>query len=167
MPLMKDLTGQRFGRFVVVAQDANRCGRVHWLVRCDCGQERSVSTAHLNGGKSRSCGCLQRDRASETKTKHGLTRGRSKPPLWWTWQQMIQRCTNPNNHAWRYYGGRGITVCDRWRNDFLAFVKDVGPKPSAHHSIDRIDNDGCYEPRNVRWATKLEQCLNQRKRSIA
>ena len=84
----------------------------------------------------------------------------SKRPEYRSWGSMIQRCTNPRNSAYGWYGGRGIKVCDAWRESFLAFLGDVGPRPSPKHSIDRIDNDGNYEPGNVRWATKIEQAQN-------
>lgn len=87
---------------------------------------------------------------------------RSKHPLYSTWCNMIARCYDPRNKRAKHYGGRGITVCDRWRNDFWAFVEDMGPKPSPTHSLDRLDNDGNYEPLNCRWATRMEQAGNQR-----
>jgi hypothetical protein len=107
----------------------------------------------LKYGKSTSCGCFA------PNLKHGMHGGRE----YWVWQAMIQRCTNPNTIGWQDYGGRGITVCDRWRNSFEAFWADLGPTWAPGLSLDRIDNDGNYEPSNVRLATQTQQARNQRK----
>lgn len=100
----------------------------------------------------------------QPKERHGLTRrGEPVSPEYRAWYQMVYRCTNPKFPQWKDYGGRGIKVCDAWRYSFTTFLKDVGPKPSSKHSIDRIDNEGNYEPGNVRWATRKEQNSNQRR----
>jgi len=153
----RDLTSQRFGRWTVLGSSASR--RERWDCRCDCGTTRSVRGSTLVAGESRSCGCLQREIAAAlTKETHG----QSRTALYGTWNMMIQRCTNPHVERYPLYGGRGIKVCERWRNDFAAFAADMGPKPSPQHSIDRTNNDGDYEPGNCRWATRSEQQRNTR-----
>lgn len=125
------------------------------------------------GCGTRSCGCLYRESARAlgySRTKHGgavgLTRGEKRDPRYFVWVAMIQRCTNPNNKRFADYGGRGIRVCDRWRESFEHFIEDMGPRPAGPGtiSIERKDNDGSYEPSNCVWATAREQKLNQRTR---
>ena len=173
-----DLNRQRFGRFLVLARGPNTSrGQTQWLCRCDCGTERLVRGVDLRSGKSRSCGCLQREiaqvggrergmaAAHAAITKHGHAKKGQQHPLYTTWRGMIDRCTRPSCPNFYRYGGRGIRICDRWRNNFAAFLADIGPRPSPRHTLDRIDNDGNYEPRNVRWATREEQMGNQQPRS--
>jgi hypothetical protein len=134
-----------------------------------------ANVSDLVDGKVVSCGCAKRERAKglnakyqhlavQARTTHGLAPRGAPHPLYSVWAGMIQRCTNPKAKKWARYGGRGIRVCERWRNDFAAFVADLAPKPSPGHSLDRKDNDGNYEPGNVRWATAHEQRINQRPR---
>jgi hypothetical protein len=157
----RDLTGQRFGRWMVLEISGRTSGQdLKWTCRCDCGTTRAVFGAGLVNGCSRSCGCLARELAETRSTKHG---GYGTLEFT-TWQQMKTRCLNPRHHAYADYGGRGITVCERWRVSFADFLADMGPRPSALHSIDRINNDGNYEPGNCRWATRSEQRRNQRPR---
>lgn len=149
--LIKDMIGKQFGRWTVLA-DAGVSTECHRLLlcRCDCGNERKIRGTSLRSGGSQSCGC--------TKT-HGCSRTRE----YRTWNHMKARCTNPKSDNFRNYGGRRITVCQRWMDSFEAFLSDVGPAPTRHHTLDRFpDKNGSYEPGNVRWATQVEQANNTR-----
>ena len=134
--------------------------------RCSCGVERDVISSKLVGNITKSCGhrCWYPDAlAARTKPKHGFGRRYVKrPPEYTTWLGLKDRCNNPNNPRYKHYGGRGITVCERWQKSFTDFLEDMGYKPSPRLSIDRINNDGNYEPSNCRWATSAQQHANQR-----
>jgi hypothetical protein len=165
-----DLAGQTFGRLTVIERVAH-IPRPHWLCRCECGTERIVRADNLRRGLTRSCGCFHREQWIASVSTHGHLRNGEVHPLYWTWASMHQRCRNPN-HArgtrWMHYGGRGITVCERWggRDGFAHFIADMGERPDRH-TLDRVDPDGNYEPGNCRWATYREQNLNRSKRSPA
>lgn len=147
----KDMTGKRVGRLVVLKL-AYIKREAHWLCQCDCGQLTNVAGSQLRKATTKSCGCGR-------KTQNG---GHGTPE-YTSWKDMKRRCYNPRARYYHIYGGRGITICDRWRTSFVNFLADMGPKPFPEASIDRIDNDGNYEPGNCRWATKLEQSHNSRK----
>jgi hypothetical protein len=145
---------KEYGFWTPVSKVEKR-GREKWKCRCRCGIEREVFAFSLINGRSESCGCLKREKLAARETTHGLT----GIPEYWIWAAMKYRCKSPRATHWEHYGGRGISVCERWLK-FENFYADMGPRPSSDHSIDRIDNDGNYEPGNCRWATQPEQTRN-------
>jgi hypothetical protein len=159
--------GVRFGRHLVVSRAANNVeGRARWVCRCDCGEVREVSAGSLKRGDSTSCGCLARELASTRETTHGEASRKNKSPEYRTWNAIIDRTTNPSTPKYPDYGGRGIKVCKRWRSSFVNFLADMGRRPSPQHSLDRINNDLGYNPKNCRWATAKEQSRNTRNNHI-
>lgn len=162
----KDITGQRFGRLVALGPVVERKGgQIMWLCRCDCGNLTTIRSQGIRSGRTQSCGCFHRELVTRLGTTHGLTDN----PLRTIWSDIIKRCTNPNATNYKNYGGRGISICDEWRHDFQAFFDHVTQLPHCGekgYSIDRIDNDGNYEPNNVRFATKYEQSHNSRRSTL-
>lgn len=153
-----DLTGRVFGRLTATARTVNASGKTCWECRCVCGGSTVLISYQITGRKVLSCGCLVRE-----GTKGKRTREVVDPPqslTYNTWRGIVQRCCNPKARGFDHYGGRGITMCERWRQSFVAFVSDVGARPSKDHSLDRIDGSGSYEPGNVRWATWTVQMRN-------
>lgn len=162
------MTGKRFGRWVVISvAGKNRWGQIDWNCLCDCGIKKIVCGSSLRCGNTKSCGCLNReiarDRGKISKT-HGDSHRGQLTKEYRAWMGMKTRCLNPKNSGYKYYGGRGITICERWLNNFENFLLDVGRAPSSKLSIDRIDNNGNYEPGNCRWATLLQQNQNKGRR---
>src|SRR5579872_5899824 len=160
MPAALKLTGERFGRlFVIRRNGSGKFGKNSWECLCECGNRVIVTGGLLRSGKTKSCGCLHSAALSTRNTKHG----RSGTREYRIWKGMIERCTNPSQRCFKYYGGRGISVCQEWRTSFGAFYSHIGPIPGPDFQVDRIDNDLGYEPGNVRWATRIEQARNKRK----
>ena len=160
--VIKDISGQKFGRLLVLrATDKRMHGNVIWHCLCECGFCCDVKSGDLVSGRTKSCGCLRRDTTIRTKTKHGHAHTKISN----VWVAMNQRCFNSSYKEFHNYGGRGIRVCDEWRDNFQAFYDYVSNLPhfgEKGYSLDRINNDGNYEPGNVRWATAREQCNNKR-----
>ena len=159
-----DLAGRAFGRLTAVewadpAWAGARC-RAKWVCRCSCGETKAVVAFALTGGTTISCGCVVREGLRRNRGPMRTVIAKPQTITYQSWHGMIQRCVNPRSTGYRYYGGRGITVCPRWRESFAAFLEDVGERPSRGHSIDRIDVNGHYEPANCRWATAVTQMRN-------
>ena len=156
---LKVKPGDRFGKLTVIREVAHIGDRRAFKLWCDCGNTCVVKLINLSRGKTRSCGCL----AYANRRTHGM----SRTPTYTVWVSMIGRCENPNNTSYANYGGRGIKVCERWR-EAANFFADMGPRPSSKHEINRIDNDGDYEPGNVEWTKDgTAQGRNRRKQKNA
>jgi hypothetical protein len=145
----------------VIRFDSFKGPHSSWLARCDCGTEVVVLGSNLRAGTTRSCGCLQAE-IMASRALHGHARADKRTTEYRTWLSMMTRCHNPNSDGYAKYGAAGVTVCERWRVSFEAFLADMGRKPSPRHSIDRIDNARGYEPDNCRWATPSMQTENRR-----
>lgn len=165
----EDLTGKRFGRLIVLKQIEDYVvpsGRHHpqWLCSCDCGKENvKVLGTSLKNGHTRSCGCLREENLKTASTTHGD----SYSKLYGVYKSIIDRCYNPNNKRFKDYGGRGITVCDEWKDSYISFkmwAMSSGYKDGL--SIDRENNDLGYSPSNCRWATRIVQQNNMRRNHI-
>lgn len=157
-----DLTGQKFNRLLVISRAAavSPAGAI-WRCVCDCGTEVAVNSLKLRAGKTKSCGCLRDGNTAQLNKTHGMA---NKSPAYKSWKEMRFRCNSPKSDKWEWYGGRGISVCKEW-DSFEVFLKDMGQRP-PNTTIDRIDNDGNYEPSNCRWASQLDQTRKQEKNKL-
>lgn len=157
-----DLTGKQFDRLCVIKRvENNKYGNSVWLCQCDCGVQLRVRGDSLIKGNTKSCGCLRKEKVIERAKTHGKTNTK----CYMEWANMKARCYNPNSKQYKDYGGRGITMCERWRKSFEAFYADVSELPNfgkEGYSINRIDNNGNYEPNNVEWADDITQANNKR-----
>ena len=156
-----DMSGMVFGRLTatgIAPKDMWRNHNAHWICKCECGNEKIINGNDLRSGNVNSCGCLRKEKFGSRFKTHGY----SSHPLYGIWVGIIHRCENPNMPNFKKYGALGIKVCDRWKS-FEHFVSDIGPRPSANHSIDRVNPHGNYEPSNCRWATSREQALNKKR----
>lgn len=163
-----DITGQRFGRLVAIKRVENSAsGQTRWLCKCDCGNEVVVQRYALSSGNTKSCGCYRKEFGRVQHKTHGMRGDR----LYATWNMMKQRCTNPHNKAYKYYGAKGVTVCDEWANNYEAFREwayangydDTTPLNKHDCTLDRINPFGNYEPSNCRWTNAKVQANNTRR----
>ncbi len=152
-----DMTGQRIGKLVVIRVSDRKGKGTFWECRCDCGTVKVMNGHVLRRGEATGCGCNR----VRSHLIHGEARTDKHSREYITWCNVKQRCTDPDHNRYYRYGGRGIRMCDRWLHSFQAFLEDMGRRPSSKHSIDRINNDGDYEPHNCRWATSMEQRHNR------
>lgn len=155
----EDLTGQRFGRLMVIKRVANKYNRIFFLCKCDCGNEKEICGKRLSIGQTRSCGCLAAESIRNRSLKHGYA---NKERLYRIWKGMRQRCNNVNNPKYKDYGGRGVKICDEWDNYLVFREWALQNGYTDELSIDRVNVDGDYEPSNCRWSTDNTQANNKR-----
>lgn len=160
---IKNLTGKVFGRLTVIEIGEGR--PVKWLCQCACGNIVTPQASNLCSSATTSCGCLHKELLAKRVTTHGHKTGRKTTPTYNSWIHMIQRCTNKNRWDFYHYGGRGITICEKWANSFENFLLDMGEAPEKL-TLERIDVNGNYCPDNCRWATRKDQSRNQRSNKI-
>ena len=174
--MRRDLTGQRFGRLEVIGMESERRSKhdIYWICRCDCGAEKAVTTGHLTSGTVSSCGCLRREQSIyrfKQAAVNNIKHGECGTSLYSVWHSMKQRCENTNNPSFKWYGAKGIKVCDEWREfDKFAewayangFTDRIGAARAERLSIDRIDSSKGYNPENCRWITVHENTIRATK----
>lgn len=166
---INDFVGQKYGRLTILREGSSvrydkTTMRKVWCM-CDCGTEKEIDFNSIRCGRSTSCGCFNREHAKRIHTKHGkaMLETGVRHPDYCIWMKMKSRCLNPNDKSYKNYGGRGITVCDRWKNSFENFISDMGWRPNKNYSIERIDYNGNYCPENCKWIHKSEQTKNTRR----
>jgi hypothetical protein len=163
-----NITNKKFNKLTAIkfSHKEGKQNRAKWLFKCECGNEKIIDKGKVTGGYTKSCGCLmieEQKRFVRNATTHGLSGGKKgRRPEYGIWRGIKTRCLKINNIAYKDYGGRGIKICDRWKDSFKNFWEDMGERPSKYHSIDRIDNNKDYEPSNCKWSTPLEQGRNKR-----
>lgn len=160
-PRAVNMVGERFGRLLVSERAGTVGGKSAWLCLCDCGGHTVTQRSNLTSGHTQSCGCLCRERSAAAKTTHG----QSGSALHTVWRKMVERCVSPNCAAFKWYGARGISVCAEWRS-FSGFSRDMGPGWRPGLKLDRMNNDGNYEPSNCRWVTPRVNARNTRANRI-
>lgn len=153
------MINKQFNRWMVIEKSLRKN---YFRCRCECGVEKEVFRGNITSGKSKSCGCFRDEQAEIRGYDSITTHGMSKTAEFRTWTAMKERCYSNKCRAYKYYGARGIRVCDRWLTSFTDFYKDMGNRPSENHTLDRINCDGNYAPDNCRWATHKEQANNKR-----
>ena len=163
---IKDLTGQKFGRLTIIGFSIlSKWWGPCWISCCECGRRHISQEQCLKSKPKTICNCKDR-KASNIAQTHSGALGDANFVEYRCWWGMLTRCYNKNNPKYKYYGGRGISMCERWRNSFPNFLADMKPKPSPELSIDRINNDGNYEPGNCRWATRSQQARNTTRKTM-
>ena len=153
----KQVINKRFGRLLIIAEAPKRGKKRYVLCQCDCGSRKEICLSNITSGKVASCKCLHKEIIGAINKTHGMTHSRE----FHTWVGMKARCLNPENPSYKNYGGRGITICDKWLDSFENFLSDMGPCPQ-NYSLDRIDVNGNYNPENCRWADNITQSNNKR-----
>lgn len=165
------MLGKNFGELLVVKKlDNKNYGsqtKQYWLARCSCGKNKRIRGDHLRSGKIVSCGHIRNYMSAQRTAKNSRTHGESKSLEYRSWVSMKHRCYNANHKDYKYWGARGIIVCDRWRYSFENFLEDMGRKPTQDYTIERVNNNGNYEPSNCIWLHKSQQVFNRRKNGTA
>lgn len=154
-----NLQSKKFGFLTVIKRTIVKNNKIYWLCICKCGNESEHSGNDLRSGDSKSCGCYKKQIHKDLNFKHGMTNTNEFN----IWKGILYRCINKNSKSYKNYGGRGITICDEWKNSFINFYDDLGPRPSKMHTIDRIDNNKGYYKDNCKWQIRSYQCINRRK----